>query len=236
MKMGQKNLLERGYLQEKENFNLHAGKKEIIFEMLAIKDLEETIACMVDVFPRGEPMTKAMEITSDEFYPFAEIYCKKAIKEGLSLVARNKETGNVIGFLISEDLASLPPNSIKTINEKFLPIIKLLDELDENYKQSFELNGQNILRLFMVGVNEHYEGLNLATTLIEKSLKLAMLKNYSYAIGEATSSVTQHILRDKLGFDEKFAIDYKSYTYNGKHVFNNMKNTSCCVLLEKRLF
>ena len=234
--MGQKYLLKRGYTQEKENFSLHAGKKEIIFEMLAIKDLEETIACIVDVFPRAEPMTKAMEITSDEFYPFAEIYCKKAIKEGLSLVARHKETGNVIGFLISENLASLPPNGIKTINEKFLPIIKLLDGLDENYKQSFELNGKNILRLFMVGVSEHYEGLNLATMLIEKSLKLARLRNYSYVMGEATGSVTQHILRDKLGFDEKFAIDYKSYTYNGKHVFNNLKNTSRCVLLEKRFF
>src|SRR4030065_1376598 len=117
--MGQKYLLKRSYTQEKENFSLHAGKKEIIFEMLAIKDLEETIACIVDVFPRAEPMTKAMEITSDEFYPFAEIYCKKAIKEGLSLVARHKETGNDIAYLISENLASLPHNGIKTINEKF---------------------------------------------------------------------------------------------------------------------
>jgi hypothetical protein len=65
----------------------------------------------------------------------------------------------------------------------------------------------------MVGVSKHYEGLNLATTLIKENIKLAKVKNYSLAIGEATSSVTQHILRDKLGFDEKFSIEYKSYTY-----------------------
>jgi len=88
----------------------------------------------------------------------------------------------------------------------------------------------------MVGIIKHYEGLNLATMLIETSLKLARLKNYSYVIGEATSSVTQHILRDKLGFDEKFSIEYKSYTYNGKHVFKNVKNPSRCVLLEKRFY
>jgi ribosomal protein S18 acetylase RimI-like enzyme len=180
-------------------------------------------------------MTKAMEITSDEFYRFAEIYCKKAITEELSLVARDKATGNIIGFLISENLASLPPNGIKTINEKFLPIIKLLNGLDENYKQSFEMNGKNILRLFMTGVREHYEGLNIATMLIENSLKLARLNNYSYVISETTGSVTQHILRDKLGFEEKFAIDYKSFYYNGKHVFNNIENSSYCVLFEKRL-
>ncbi len=234
--MGQKYLLKRSYLQEKKNFNQLEEEKEIIYETLAMKDLKETIACVVDVFPRAEPMTKAMEITSDEFYPFAEIYCKKAIREGLSLVARDKATGNVIGFLISENLASEPPDSIRTINEKFLPIIKLLDGLDENYKQSFELNGNNILRLFMVGVSKHYEGLNLATTLIKENLKLAKLNNYSRAIGEATSSVTQHIFRDKLGFNEKFAIEYKSYTYKGRHVFKNVKNTSHCVLFEKRFY
>ncbi len=234
--MGQKYLLKRSYLKEKKNFNQLEEKKEIIYEMLAMKDLEETIACIVDVFPRAEPMTKAVEITSDEFYPFAEIYCIKAIRERLSLIARDKATGNVIGFLISENLASEPPNGIETINEKFLPIIKLLDGLDEKYKESLELNKRNILRLFMVGVSKHYEGLNLATTLIKENIKLAKVKNYSRAIGEATSSVTQHILRDKLGFDEKFSIEYKSYTYNGKHVFKNVKNPSRCVLLEKRFY
>lgn len=234
--MGRKYLLKRRYLPEKKNFNQLEEKKEIICKMLAIKDLEETIACIVDVFPRDEPMTKAVEITSDEFYPFAEIYCKKAIRERLSLIARDKATGNVIGFLISENLASEPPNGIETINEKFLPIIKLLDGLDENYIETLELNERNILRLFMVGVNKHYEGLNLATTLIEENIKLARLKDYSRAIGEATSSVTQHILRDKLGFNEKFTIEYKSYTYKGKHVFKNVKNTSHCVLFEKRFY
>lgn|SRR3990170_5643509 len=234
--MGQKYLLKRSYL-EKKNFNKLEKKKEIIYEMLSMKNLEETIACIVDVFPRAEPMTKAVEITSDEFYPFAEIYCKKAIRERLSLIARDMATGNIIGFLISENLASEPPNGIETINEKFLPIIKLLDGLDENYKEeALKLNERNILRLFMVGVSKHYEGLNLATTLIEENLKLARQKNFSRAIGEATSSITQHILRDKLGFNEKFSIEYKSYTYNGKHVFKNVKNPSRCVLLEKRFY
>jgi len=75
--MGQKYLLKRYYLQEKKNFSQHAGKKEIIFEMLAIKDLEETIACIVDVFPRAEPMTKAMEITSLSFIHLPKSIAKK---------------------------------------------------------------------------------------------------------------------------------------------------------------
>jgi len=117
--MGQKYLLKRSYLPEKKIFNRLEEKKEIIYELLAIKNLEETIACIVDVFPRAEPMTKAAEITSDEFYPFAEIYCKKAIRERLSLVARDMATGNVIGFLISENLASEPPNVLKQLMRSF---------------------------------------------------------------------------------------------------------------------
>ncbi len=69
--MGQKYLLRRSYLPEKKNFNRLEEKKEIIYEMLAMKDLEETIACIVDVFPRDEPMTKSLSEKScrSESYP-----------------------------------------------------------------------------------------------------------------------------------------------------------------------
>jgi hypothetical protein len=44
--------------------------------------------------------------------------------------------------------------------------------------------------------------------LIEENLKLAKMKNFSYAIGEGTGKVVFHITRDKLGFNEKHAIEY----------------------------
>jgi len=227
--------LRGGYAVPEKKLNLLAEKEGIRHEIMQPGDLEQTIACIIDAFPRAEPMTKALRITPDEFYLFAEMYCKKAIKDRLSVIAKDTVSGNVIGFLISGNLASEPPEGIETIHEKFHPIMALLDTLDEEYKKSVTVNEENVLRLFMGGVSKQYEGKNIVTTLIEENLTLAKLKNFSRAIGEATGSVSQHILLDKLGFQNKYVIEYKAFTYNGEHVFRHIEDASRCILVEKQL-
>ncbi len=61
------------------------------------------------------------------------------------------------------------------------------------------------------------------------------MKKFSCVIAEATGSVSQHILRDKLGFKEKFAIEYESFTYKGENVFKNIEGAHSCILVEKQL-
>lgn len=217
------------------NLNVLAEKNRIIYEIFKEEDLEQTIACIIDVFPIREPMTEALHITPDEFYSFAKIYCKKAVKDGLSVIAKDRDTGGVIGFLISEDLASEPPKGIEMISKKFHPIMALLNRLEEEYKKTRTVDKGEILHLFMGGVSQHYEGRNITTTLIEENLKLAKMKNFSYAIGEGTGKVVFHITRDKLGFNEKHAIEYKSFTYKGEKVFKNIETSTSCILVEKQL-
>lgn len=218
-----------------KNLNVLAEKKRIIYEIFKENDLEQTIACIIDVFPRREPMTKALHITPDEFYSFAKIYCKKAVKDGLSVIAKDRDTGRVIGFMISEDLVSEPQEEIEMISKKFHPIMALLNRLEEEYKKNRMVDKGEVLHLFMGGVSQHYEGRNITTTLIEENLKLAKMKNFSYAIGEETGKVVFHITRDKLGFNEKNSIQYKSFTYKGEKVFENIETSASCILVEKQL-
>lgn len=222
------------FMTEKMNSDMLKEKEGIIYKVLQADDLEQTIKCISEVFPRNEPTTKELGITPFEFYSYAEIYCKKALKEGLSVVAKDKVTGNVIGFCISEDLASEPPEGIEMINPKFHPVMALLNSLDEEYKKSHKVEKGQILHLVMAGVSQHYEGRNVVTTLTAENLKHAKLKNYSGAVAEATGLVSQHIARDKLGFKEMFEIEYKSFIYGEKHIFKNIENSPSCILLEKQ--
>jgi len=80
-------------------------QNEITYELLREKDIEQTINCLVDVFPSAEPLSRALEITPSKFYPFAETICQKAVAEGLSHIAKDKATSEVAGFIISENLA-----------------------------------------------------------------------------------------------------------------------------------
>jgi ribosomal protein S18 acetylase RimI-like enzyme len=210
-------------------------KKEIIYDVFRESDLEQTIACITEVFPIREPMTRALRFTPDEYYFFAEIYCKKAAKEGLSAVAKDRATGKVIGFCISEDFASEPIEGIEKINVKSYPIMALLASLDEEYRKAHKVEKGHIFHLYMVGVSEPYENQDIAMILLDKNLKLAKMKKFSYVIAEATGPVSQHILRDKLGFKEKFAIEYESFTYKGENVFKNIEGAHSCILVEKQL-
>lgn len=54
-------------------------ENEIVYEILQEKDLEQTINCLVDVFPSAEPMSRALGITPSDCYPFAEKICQKAV-------------------------------------------------------------------------------------------------------------------------------------------------------------
>jgi hypothetical protein len=207
--------------------------KGIIYELFQEKDLEETIALVAEDFSRAEPMTKSQEIIANEYHYFAKIYCEKAVRDGLSIVA--KDEGKIIGFIISEDLESGPPEGIEKINTKFNPIMALLNELDEEYVKLHKKKDDKVFHLFMGGVDENHEKKHIITTLLEENLKLAKLKNFSVAIGEPTGLATQHILRDKFGFDEKIMIEYKKFSYNGEHVFKNIEGPIGCMLVEKRL-
>ncbi len=207
--------------------------KGIIYELFQEKDLEETISLVAEDFSRAEPTTKSQGITAGEFHYFAEIYCKKAVREGLSIVAKDK--GKIIGFIISEDLESDPPEGIENINMKFNPIMALLNKLDEEYVKSYKKKDDKVFHLFMGGVDENYEKKHIISTLLEENLKLAKSKNFSVAIGEPTGLATQHILVDKFGFDEKIMIGYKKFNYNGKNVFKNIEGPIGCMLVEKKL-
>lgn len=214
--------------------NFLTEKNGIIYEVFRENDMEQTIACIIETFSRKEPMVIALGIIPDENLFFVKIVCEKAVKDGLSIVAKDKVTGKVIGFCLSEDLESEPPEGFDKINMKIHPILELLTRLDEEYKKSRKVIKGKFFHLYMVGVSEPFEKQNIGTTLLDENLKLAKLKNFSVAIAEATGSVSQHIIRYKLEFNEMFAIDYKSFKYKGKNVFKNIENSPSCILLEKR--
>lgn len=221
-------------MQEKRNCKLIVEEREIIYETLQAKDLEQTISCMVNTFPEAEPMTKALGITPDEFFLFAELFCKKAVNDGLSLVAKENKTGNVVAFSIAEDFTGEPPEGIEKINDKFHPIMALLNDLDEEYKKANRVDEGEFLHLFMIGACGPYRNRRIVTTLVEKHLQLAKAKKFSGAIAEVTGPISRHIFVDKFGFDEKLKINYTSYVYNGIIVFESIKDCSSCILVEKR--
>lgn len=205
--------------------------KGIVYEIFQEKDLEETANVIAEDFSRAEPMAKSQRITAEEFHYFAEIYCKKALINELSIIA--KDQGKIIGYIINEELESELPEGIENINIKFNPIIAFLNKLDDEYVNAFKKTDDKIFHIFIGGVDERYEKRHINTIMLEESLKIAKLKNFTVVIVEVTGLITQHTLRDRLGFIERVKMEYKKFLYEGKYVFNIDEPVSC-ILMEKR--
>jgi hypothetical protein len=212
--------------------NILKENKGIIYEILQEEDLEETATLISEVFSKGEPMTKALEITAKEFYYFVEIYCKKAVNEGLSTIAKNK--GKVIGFIISEDFDSTPPEGIQKIDIKVVPWMALIDAVEKDAKSN-KKEGERRFHMFLGGTDKQYENKHINTTMIEESLKLAKIKNFTSAMVEPTGFATQYMFTDKFKFEKKVMIEYKTFLFEGENVFKNIEGPVGLLLMEKRL-
>ncbi len=210
-------------------------ENQITYELLQEKDLEQTINCLVDIWTSAEPIAKALKITPSEFYPFAETICQKGMEDGLSLVAKDSATSQVVGFIISEDLSTeLSEEMYKNLSQKSKIYFQAFKELHEQYEIQKKVVTGKVFHLFLLGSKEQYRNRRIGKNLLEKNLKMASQKGFSAAIAEATGKISQHILR-KYGFEDRCSIDYQTYEYKGIKVFEEIKEHQSCILMEKIL-
>ena len=210
-------------------------ENEIVYEILQEKDIQQTINCLVDVFPSAEPMFRSLKVTPTDFYPLAEKICQKAVAEGLSHIAKDPATSEVAGFIISEHLSHESEEEIhKNIPQKFEVFSQVLKELHQQYEMEKKLVNSKIFHIFLLGGREQYRGKKIGNKLFEKNLNMATQAGFSKAIVEATGKISQHISR-KYGFEDRVSLDYQTYEYKGVKVFEGIKEHQSCILMEKGL-
>jgi len=208
-------------------------QNEITYELLREKDIEQTMNCLLDVFPNAEPMSKALGVTPSDFYPFAEMICQKAATEGLSHIAKDSVTSKVVGFIISEHLSNESEEEIhKDIPQKFEVFSQVLKELHQQYEMEKKLVNSKMFHIFFLGAREEYRGRKIANKLVENNLNMATQAGFSKGIVEASGKISQHICR-KYGFEDRVSLDYQTYEYKGIKVFEGIKEHQSCILMEK---
>ncbi|WP_341535179.1 GNAT family N-acetyltransferase [Acanthopleuribacter pedis] len=204
-------------------------KDGLAFERLTERSFDECIELMASVFSVGEPMTALMGVTEDEFRFFATIFTRKALNEGLPIVARDTQTGALVGFSISEDLGNPEPEEAAHISAKFGPIVGLLDQLVAHFCQSHVLAPGKYVHVFMVGVKPGFKKRSVAFEMMAENMELAKKLGYEAAIGETTSEASAR-LTEKVGFREVYKINYSEFEFEDRKVFAGL-NEACCRLM-----
>lgn len=66
--------------------------------------LERTIDCVSDLYPRDNLIARALGFTPQDYRPVAERACRAALAANMGLIAADRATGEVLGFLFCADL------------------------------------------------------------------------------------------------------------------------------------
>lgn len=207
-------------------------KNGVSYELLDETNLNECVDLMAEVFSVAEPLTRLVEITQDEFRQFAEINCRKAVRERMAVIARDPGSGQLLGFNVSEDLGTEPPVELKLISSKFKPIVDILGQLVAIFAQTEEIKPGRFMHIFMIGLKPGKTNPSLAIDLMNASLECAQKLGFHGAIGEVTSYLSARLGR-RCGFEERAAIYYDEYTFDGKKVFAELGHTSCRLMVRK---
>src|SRR5436309_2767421 len=123
------------------------------------------------------------------------LFCPRARDDGLTVVARSALTGEMIGALLAEDSASMPPDGLDQVSPRFNPIFDILGQLDAEYRDGRLMQPGESIHLFLLGVSERFTGRGVAQRLVAECLANAVRKGYRLAVTEATNRTSQHVFR-----------------------------------------
>lgn len=228
-------VIDKSRCEKEGSLNLLSENDFFRFELLSKENLEGAVQCVSRAFTMNEPMSKQLGITVEEFLVFARLCYSEIINDGLSLVAIHRATERVVGVRISEDFCRVPQEDYDGISPKFIPLFAILDTLSNRYREIRQVVPGKFAHMFMVGVEPEFANQGLAPRMYRHFIKLAMEKGYTYAVTEPTGTISQHVLRNKFGFDVLDEIFYEDFVFEGAKPFEEIEDHQSAQLMEKLL-
>jgi GNAT superfamily N-acetyltransferase len=204
------------------------------YSVCTARDAAEMARMLAEVFSRREPPAVAVGLTSAEFESFVQLLCPNVIADGLTIVARRADTGEMVGAVLTEDFASTPPEGLTSLSPKFDPIFDILGQLDGEYRGGRLVEHGEALHLYLLGVAASAAGHGVAKQLVATCLENGARTGYRVAVTEATAMVSQHVFR-RLGFTERVRRSYEDYRFEGRAVFASIAEQGGPTLMDRHL-
>ncbi|MDK1287650.1 GNAT family N-acetyltransferase [Pseudoalteromonas umbrosa] len=205
------------------------------FSVDNIQNIHETARLVVATFNEREPLAEANNAPPKEFAEFILGLTQHCADNGLGFIARELTTNKIIGAILTSDLAETL-NKIDTDDkEPSNPIATLITALNNSYFKGETLLNNIYLSIKFVATDDRFKGNGVADKLISECISEAKNKGFKYAQAEANGNVSQHIFKNKLGFEEKAFIKYREFTLGDEKPFSEITEHEGIKLLIKRI-
>jgi len=196
----------------------------IKIENLTEEYLKEATELFVDSFCGSEPITKYLDISKDDYRPFAREVTAKACKEGLSKIALN-DKNEIIGLVIAEDYA----NKFEVDLEKYpklKPIYQLLDKLSESFVEGKEFQQGKILHTWIGAIRDDYRAKGMFRDLAMVHVESAMKKGFHFIYSDFTNEISAKVVKQFEVLRLCNKINYKDFEINGQKPFPELEGSA----------
>lgn len=195
--------------------------------------VEQASICVANAFLR-EPMTRTLGINYEQVLNDFAKPVEKVARDGLSVVAIDDETGDVIGVCVNKDYTVSPVEEDNGYSDS-LPIFTLVDQLDDAATQLINVPSNEVFHLYILAVDGNHCSEGIAAKLTERTYQIAKEKGFKQIVSEVTGPISQHIIGQKAGFQEIGRVNYRDFEYQGVKVFKSITDAEACLLVQKQL-
>jgi len=197
-------------------------------------DSADIVRLLAEVFSKSEPPAVAMGLSFGDMEQFLQLVVPRVIPDGLTMILRSKDTEGLVGVSLTDDFASFPALDQNQISSNFLPILFMLEKLEEQFCGGRTISPGEYLHVFMLAVDGQFAGRGIGQGLIQACVDNGLRRGYRVAFTEATGKVSQHIFQ-KNGFAERFSVSYREFMYEDKVVFASIREHEKAILMERSL-
>jgi ribosomal protein S18 acetylase RimI-like enzyme len=162
-----------------------------------------------ETFAREDPLALARGLEASEIGAYVRAVLRSPNVPALTIVAREKPTGELAGALLTED-ASNPPLELLARSARFDALVALFATLAERLQEKPPPRPGRVLHLIMLAVDRRFAGRGIGQRLVAACLANGSTHGYVTAITEATGVVSQHIFT-KLGFTTEAQVGYADF-------------------------
>ena len=195
-------------------------------------DTADVVELLAREFSAADPPAVAMGLTQTDMAAFVSRLCPAAATDGLTIVARAPDSHRIVGVLLTDDFGAPPALELSGVSDRILPILGMLDGLDEAYRKDRAIAPGQYLHLFMLGVDARFARRGIAQQLVAACLANGRARGYTHAVTEATGVVSQHVFR-KSGFRECHRVTYRDYRHEGRAVFTSIEGHDATILMDR---
>ena len=185
-------------------------------------------------FVSESPLHRATGVIYEEYVDYLREPFATLVTAGMSFIATEEQTGDLIGCLVAADYTA-PQQNDAPVPDSIKPIKQLLLDLESSYERERKILPGDIALVDTAVVAPSARKQGVYNSLRQTVHAVASDRGYRGIVGELSSAATQNYCVQKLGHRVVSEIDFQSFCYAGSYPFRSIQEPASIQLVEAAL-